>query len=87
MGRDERFEWITGQLELENGQYVLYYATPDTVDIFNGRVAMIPQKVEMGQFRKGDLVSVRGDMMQRPTPQGMFVYYRANDVQLIERPK
>src|ERR1019366_578485 len=32
IGHDEKFEWITGQLEIENGVFVLYYATPDTID-------------------------------------------------------
>lgn len=87
IGRDEKFEWITGQLEIENGSPVLYYATPETVDKFNGRIVLQPQKVDMSQFRRGDLVSVRGQMVQSKMAQGMIPAYRVSTASLIERPK
>ena len=54
IGRDEKFEWITGQFEIENGTHVLYYATPETVDKFHGRIVLQPQKVDMTQFHRGE---------------------------------
>lgn len=87
IGRDEKFEWVTGQLEFEGGSHVLYYATPETIDTYNGRLVMHSQQVDMNSFRRGDLVSVRGELIQRQTAQGKMPVYRATDVQLIEHAK
>jgi hypothetical protein len=87
IGRDEKFEWITGQLEIENGTPVLYYSTPETVDKYNGRIVLMPQKVDMKSFRRGDLLSVRGQLAQRSALQGATPVYRLTDANLIERPK
>lgn len=86
VGRDEKFEWITGQIEIENGNYVMYYATPEMIDKYHGRILLAPQNVDISQFRRGDLVSVRGQLMQRPTTQGIPIY-RVSSASLIERPK
>jgi hypothetical protein len=87
MGRDEKFEWITGQLEIENGNHVIYYATPETVDKFHGRIVVLAQKDELKQLSRGDLISVRGTLTQRQTLQGSVPIYRLTDANLIERPK
>jgi len=87
IGRDEKFEWVTGQLEIENGNLVLYYATPETVDKYHGRIVLLPQQVEMGQYKKGDLISVRGQVVQRQSMQGIVPIYRVSHASLIERPK
>lgn len=85
VGRDEKFAWITGQLEIENGVYVLYYATPETVDPHNGRLPLQTQ-ADMRQFRRGDLVSAAGSVQTR---SGLFgnggAIYRAETVNLVER--
>ncbi len=87
IGRDDRFEWITGQLEVENNNLVIYYATPETVDKYHGRVFLIPQKDELNAFRRGDLISVRGQLLQRPTAQGIVPVYRVEQAHPIERPR
>ena len=87
IGRDDKFEWVTGQLEIENGAYVLYYATPETIDPHRGRIVLTPQEVNMKQFQRGDLISVRGQLVQRQTTQGMSATYRLTMASLIERPK
>jgi hypothetical protein len=87
IGRDEKFDWITGQLELENGSYVLYYSTPETVDKYHGRIVLQPQDVNMKELHRGDLVSVRGQLVQRPAVPGMGPVYRLTSANLIERPK
>ncbi|MBV9464420.1 MAG: hypothetical protein JO317_09345 [Verrucomicrobiae bacterium] len=87
MGRDERFEWITGQLEIEGNNYVIYYATPETVDKYNGRIFVVAQQNELNTFRRGDLISVRGQMTQRQTAQGIMPVYRIEQANLIERPR
>ena len=81
VGHEQDFTWVTGQLEKENGQWVIYYATPDTVDRYNGRLVMQPQ----GEFaaKIGDLVSVHGSVAQS---QGRPIY-RATRIDLIERDK
>jgi hypothetical protein len=87
IGRDENFEWITGQFEIENGAHVIYYATPETIDKFNGRIVLEPQQVNLTQFARGDLVSVRGQLVQAKTSQGMVPAYRVTMANLIERAK
>ena len=84
MGREEQNEWITGQLEIENGIHVLYYATPETVDKYHGRIELELQKVEMKTFHRGDLLNVRGQLVERP---GVAPVYRLTSANLIERPK
>lgn len=80
IGRDEKFEWVTGQLENENGTWVLYYATPETVDPHHGRV-VLQTKANLSAFRRGDLVSARGQLVTR----GGTATYRAATVDLIEQ--
>jgi hypothetical protein len=87
IGRDEKFEWITGQIEMENGNAILYYATPETVDKYNGRVVLLPQKNELSEFKSGDLISVRGTISHQKTMQGIVPIYRVNEATMIERVK
>ena len=87
IGRDEKFEWITGQFEIESGVFVLYYATPETVDKYNGRIVLQAEKADLKQFRRGDLVSVRGLVTQRQTTQGIVPTYHVSMASLIDRPK
>ncbi len=83
IGRDEKFEWITGQYEIENGRPVIYYATPETVDPHKGRVVLNPLQTDLSKLQRGDLISVRG---QLATSAGAPVY-RLTNADLIERPK
>jgi hypothetical protein len=83
IGRDDKFTWVTGQLEIEKGQYVLYYATPDTVDAHHGRILLNPQKVDMRNFHAGDLISVRG---QLHAGHGVAIY-QLTGADLIDRAK
>ena len=50
-----------------------------------GRIVLAPQKADMSQFKHGDLVSVRGDLVHRPTAAGMMPIYRITHASLIER--
>ncbi len=83
VGRDEKFGWITGQLEIENGVYVLYYATPDVVDQYNGRLVLQTQN-DMHQFKRGDIITAEGQVQSRPSLRGGAVIYRADSVALVE---
>jgi hypothetical protein len=78
VGRDEKFEWVTGQLEMEKGQQVLYYATPETVDPHHGRIVLNPLRVDMRSFHSGDLISVHGHL----NPNGVYLLTNAD---LIEQ--
>jgi hypothetical protein len=87
IGRDEKFEWITGQFEIENGAFVLYYATPETVDKYQGRIVLQSAKADLKQFHRGELVSVRGQVAERQTSQGVVPTYHVTLANLIDRPK
>lgn len=84
IGRDEKFAWITGQLELEDGIYVIYYGSPTTMDKYRGRIAIQPEDVDMKGLHRGDLVSVHGQLIERPGNTGPI--YRLTAANLIERP-
>ncbi len=83
IGRDEKFAWVTGQIEIEKGQYVLYYATPETVDPHHGRIVLSGAKTDLRTFHSGDLISVHG---QLHTGRGGAVY-QVTSADLIERAK
>lgn len=87
IGRDPKFEWITGQIEIENGSLVMYYATPETIDKYNGRILLTAQQADLKQFSRGDLVSVGGQVAQQKTAQGMVPVYRVSHASLIESAK
>ncbi len=87
IGRDDKWEWVTGQIEVEGGYYVLYYATPETVDSHNGRIVLLPVQVDMTKFRRGDLISVQGNLARGQTKMGVVPVYRITNASLIERAK
>ena len=84
IGRDEKFAWVTGQLEIENGAYVVYYATPETVDQYNGRL-VLQTNADMKQFHRGDLITVEGQVQNRPGLRGGSVTYHVENIGLVER--
>jgi hypothetical protein len=80
VGQPGDYSWITGQLEIKNGVYILHYATPDTIDRFGGSIVVQPQ-TDPRNLRNGDLVSAHGTVAQE---RGRPVY-RARSVDFIER--
>jgi hypothetical protein len=78
VGRDEKFAWITGQLRNENGRWVLWYATPEVIDPYDGHLPIMTES-DMSKFRDGDLVSVHGQVVT----QGRTVSYRTQRVDPI----
>jgi hypothetical protein len=84
VGRDDKFAWITGQLEIENGTYVIYYATPETIDPHNGRLVLAPQ-IDMKQFRPGDLITVEGQVQTRASLRGNTASYRVVNAGVVEK--
>lgn len=79
VGRDEKFAWITGQLRNENGRWVLWYATPEVIDPYEGRLPLLTD-ADMSKFRDGDLVSVSGQVVT----QGRTAAYRTQRVDPIQ---
>jgi hypothetical protein len=80
VGHEGDFSWVTGQIEQEKGQWVIYFATTDTVDRYNGRLVLQPQG-ELRGAHSGDLVSAHGSVAQ----SGGIAVYRATRIDLIER--
>lgn len=61
VGHETDYSWITGQLHIENGMYVIHYATPETVDAHQGSLVLLSDR-DLRGFQDGDFVSVRGQV-------------------------
>lgn len=79
VGHENDFSWITGQLRRENNGWVIYFATPETIDRYNGRLP-IASGIDMSKFQDGDLVTAHGQVSSR----GNQAAYQASSVDLIE---
>jgi hypothetical protein len=89
VGHEDDYSWITGQLyylHVDGGVWVVRYATVDTEDKYGGSVVLAPT-VPMNVFREGDLVSVRGEIMNNGRPAGHVggALYRAAHIDMVER--
>lgn len=79
VGHEADFSWITGQLRRDNGRWTIHFATPETVDRYNGRLPIAPGP-DMSRFEEGDLVTAHGQI----SPRGSLPMYQASSVDLIE---
>jgi hypothetical protein len=90
IGHEEDYSWVTGQLFYlhagTSGIWVVRYATVDTEDKFGGSVVLAPN-VNMKNFREGDLVSVRGEILNegRASQYSGGPLYRAVSVDMVDR--
>jgi hypothetical protein len=90
IGHEANYSWITGQLyRLEGGNgglWVVRYANAEERDAHGGSVLLAPA-INMRNFRDGDLVSVKGQILNggRNSEQIACPVYRAEDVNLLER--
>jgi hypothetical protein len=82
VGHEEDFSWITGQLGQANGRWVIHYATPETVDRFNGSL-VLAGSADMGSFQVGDLVSIQGGVITLNNGRGSAYLIQA--INLIEQ--
>jgi hypothetical protein len=80
IGHEDDYSWITGQLDQENGRWLLRYATPETIDRYHGQILLAPG-ANLTQLRAGDLVSATGQVVGN----GAGVHYRIATINLIER--
>ncbi len=90
VGHEDDYSWVTGQLyAVRTGSgimWVVRYATVDTEDKYGGAIVLAPA-VNMKNFREGDLVSVRGEIINdgRGTKYLGGPLYRATSIDMIER--
>ena len=89
MGHEADYSRITGYLyyvHADGGRWLLRYATLDQVDRYGGSVVLIPC-MEMGNFREGDLVSVRGEVLNAARTSRSLggALYRTQMIEMIER--
>src|SRR5207248_1520908 len=89
VGHEGDYSWITGQLthvQAEGGLWVVRYANVGEVDRFGGSVVLTPT-VDMKNFREGDLVNVRGQILNNGVPVRSIggALYRVSSILLVER--
>jgi hypothetical protein len=89
VGHEHDYSWITGYLyyvHSHGGRWVLRYAALDQLDRYGGSVVLAPT-VEMRSYREGDLVTVRGEVLQdsRALPDLGGPFYRAQIIEMVER--
>jgi hypothetical protein len=63
VGHADDYSWITGQIRIENGVHVLYYATPEVIDRFNGSV-VLHSSTDLRSIPEGAHVCARGSVSQ-----------------------
>lgn len=81
IGHENDYTWVTGQLGQQDGQWVIHYATPDTVDNFGGNLVLL-YRGDMSGLQVGDLISVSGGLTAQ---NGRLVgSYQVNTISLIE---
>ncbi len=81
VGHDSDYSWITGQIRLEGGRWVLRYAGQETIDRYGGRLFLAPAG-NMANFHDGDLVTVEGHVVGSGGSNGAI--YQANAVNLVQ---
>ena len=77
-GRDPEFRWVLGRLERiagNGGQWRLRYATLDTWDEHGTSLVLEPD-VRLDEYRDGDFVYVRGEVVSHGTNRLRRVTYR-----------
>lgn len=80
VGHETDYSWITGQIRIENGHHVLHFATPETVDRYNGNLILLSDR-DLRNFSDGDFVSARGQVVQ----QNGLTLYRVSGIDLLQR--
>lgn len=71
IGHETDYSWITGQLHIENGNYVIHYATPEVVDQYNGSLVLTTTQ-DLRGYQDGDFVSVRGTVAGSASGRSMY---------------
>ena len=90
VGHEEDYSWVTGQLSLahtsEGDFWVVHYATLDMEDKYGGSIVLAPA-VSMRNYREGDLVSVKGEVIDegRANKHLGGALYRVQSIDMIDR--
>jgi hypothetical protein len=93
VGNADDYSWVTGQLfyihiHSDQGLWFVRYAPVDKEDRYGGSVVLAPA-TSMANFREGDLVTVRGEILNQGRASRYLggPLYRALVVELRERPR
>ncbi len=82
------YSWLTGQLfyvHTDGGRWVLRYA-PIWKEEANGGSVVLARDVPMDSYREGDLVQVRGEILQpKASPSLGGPLYHLQSIQLMDR--
>jgi hypothetical protein len=78
VGHAEDYSWITGQIRIENGVHVLYYATPEVIDRFGGSV-VLHSSTDLRSIPEGAHVCARGSVSQ----SGSVNIYRVQAIDVL----
>lgn len=81
VGHETDYSWITGQLHIEGGFYVIHYATPEVIDQYNGSLVLTADR-DLRGFQDGDFVSVRGQVAGGVNGR---VMYRVQSIDRLQR--
>ena len=90
IGHEADYTWLSGQLYRLEGStgalWMVRYATAGEQDKHGGTVLLAPA-VNMQNFRDGDLVSIKGEILNggQKSEQMACPVYRASEISLIER--
>ena len=89
IGHTEDFGAVTGQLyylHIDGGLWVVRYASFESEDKFGGSVVLAPA-TSMHNFREGDLVTVRGEILNEGRASRYLggPLYRASAVEMMDR--
>jgi hypothetical protein len=83
------YSWLTGQLSYvhaDGGLWVLRYA-PIWKEEANGGSVVLARDVPMDSYREGDLVQVRGEILQQKASSSLGgPLYHTQSIQLMDRP-
>lgn len=83
------YSWMTGQLfylHSDGGMWVIRYAPAEVHDMYGGKL-VLTTKVDMKNFRDGDLVTVHGSVVKDTMASKMVggPLYRAESIDLVDR--
>jgi hypothetical protein len=83
IGHADDYSWITGQLDREGNRWVIRYATPDTVDRYQGQVTLAPG-IDLNHLRPGELVSANGQITGTSNGAATFRATAVNKIKLVD---
>jgi hypothetical protein len=89
IGHEQDYSWVTGELfylHIDGGIWVVRYASVDMEDRYGGSV-VLATATSMHNFREGDLVTVRGEILNEGRASRYLggPLYRASVIEMVDR--